>query len=153
MLVRFRSEGGYPLTPIVVINHPLSASSIYYDPWHPPCSIYMPDSLLFHNLCSRFLWSTSWPGTLHFIFLHPVIVFFCSTCPYYRNLFCCSTKITSSNPNLSEQHNKCLTVGWIFVKLRIYKIQTRESQLNFGWISIVQCFDAVGWVAGRASGP
>jgi len=32
-----------PLTPIVVINHPLSASSIYYNPWHPPCSIYMPD--------------------------------------------------------------------------------------------------------------
>jgi len=25
----------YPLTPIVVISHPLSASSIYYDPWHP----------------------------------------------------------------------------------------------------------------------
>jgi len=27
----------HPLTPIVVINHPLSTSSIYYDPWHPPC--------------------------------------------------------------------------------------------------------------------
>jgi len=35
----------HPLTPIVVINHPLSASSIFYDPWHPPCSIYVPDSL------------------------------------------------------------------------------------------------------------
>jgi len=33
-----------PLTPIMVINDPLSASSIYYDPWHPLCSIYMPDS-------------------------------------------------------------------------------------------------------------
>jgi len=30
----------HPLTPIVVINHHLSASSIYYDPWHPPCLIY-----------------------------------------------------------------------------------------------------------------
>jgi len=29
---------------IVVINHPLHASSIFYDPWHPPCSIYVPDS-------------------------------------------------------------------------------------------------------------
>jgi len=28
-----------PLTPIVAISHPLSASSIYYNPWHPPCSI------------------------------------------------------------------------------------------------------------------
>jgi len=25
----------HSLTPIVIINHPLSASSIYYDPWHP----------------------------------------------------------------------------------------------------------------------
>ena len=36
----------YPLTPIVVINHSLSASSIFYGPWYP-CSIYMPDSLFF----------------------------------------------------------------------------------------------------------
>jgi len=35
----------HPLTPIVVINRPLSASSIYYDPWHPPCSIHAPDNL------------------------------------------------------------------------------------------------------------
>ena len=26
---------------------------------------------------------------------------FCSTCPYHCNLFCCSTKIISSNPSLS----------------------------------------------------
>jgi len=39
----------YPLTPIMVINHPLSASSIFYDPRHP-CSIYMPDSLLPQSL-------------------------------------------------------------------------------------------------------
>jgi len=35
--------------PIMVINHPLSASSIYYDPRHPPCSIYVPDSLSAHK--------------------------------------------------------------------------------------------------------
>ena len=40
----------HPLTPIVVINHPLSASSIYYDPWHPLCSIYVPDSLFSQSL-------------------------------------------------------------------------------------------------------
>jgi len=34
-----------PTQSIVVISHPLSASSIYYDPWHPPGSIYVPDSL------------------------------------------------------------------------------------------------------------
>jgi len=27
-----------------VISHPLSVSSIYYDPRHPPCSIYVPDN-------------------------------------------------------------------------------------------------------------
>jgi len=62
------------------LDHPLSASSIYYDPWHPPCSIYVPDSPC--STISRspsFLWSTSWPGTLNLIlhtFLHPIIVFF-----------------------------------------------------------------------------
>jgi len=30
---------------ILIDNHPLSASSIYYDPQHSPCSIYVPDSL------------------------------------------------------------------------------------------------------------
>jgi len=34
----------HPLTPILIIKHPLSTSSIYYDPQHPPCSIYMLDS-------------------------------------------------------------------------------------------------------------
>ena len=38
----------------------LSASSIYYDPWHPPYSIHTLYSL-FHNLSPSFLWSTSWP--------------------------------------------------------------------------------------------
>jgi len=37
----------HPITSIVVINHPLSASSIYYD---PPCSIHTPDSLFPQSL-------------------------------------------------------------------------------------------------------
>jgi len=68
----------HPLTLILVINHPLSASSICYNPWHPPCSIYVLTVIL-HNLCTSFFWSNSWSGTLHFIlhtFLHPIIVFF-----------------------------------------------------------------------------
>ena len=35
----------HPLAPILIINNPLSASFIYDNPQHPPCSIYMPDSL------------------------------------------------------------------------------------------------------------
>jgi len=34
----------HPLTPILIIKHPLSASSIYYDPQHPHCSILVLDS-------------------------------------------------------------------------------------------------------------
>jgi len=71
------------LTPIVDINHPLSASSIYYDPWHPPCSIYMPDSVFPQSL-SKFslVYLLAW--TIHFIlhtFFHPVIVFFSQHMP------------------------------------------------------------------------
>ena len=57
-----------------------------------------------HNLSPSFLWSTSWPGTLHFMlhtFLHPITDFFRNTCPYHCSLICCSTKIMSSNPSLS----------------------------------------------------
>jgi len=35
----------------MVINHPLSASSVYYDPWYPLCSIYGL-TVFFHNLIS-----------------------------------------------------------------------------------------------------
>ena len=44
----------------------------------------------FHNFSPSFLWFTSWPGTLNFIlhtFLHPIIVFFCNTCPYHRTKY------------------------------------------------------------------
>jgi len=61
----------------------LYAFSIYYDPWHPPYSIHMLYSL-FHNLSQSFLWSTSGPGTLHFILhtlLHPIIVVFSQHMP------------------------------------------------------------------------
>ena len=34
----------HPLTPILITRQHLSISSIYYDPQHPPCSIYVPDS-------------------------------------------------------------------------------------------------------------
>jgi len=74
----------HPLIPIVVINCPLSALSIYYDPWHLPCSIHAPDSLFPQSLSTSFLWSTSWPGTLHFILhtlLHPIIVIFSQHMP------------------------------------------------------------------------
>jgi len=41
------------------------------------------------------------PSTSYSIHFFTKSFYFCSTCPYHRNLFCCSTKIISSNPNLS----------------------------------------------------
>ena len=53
-------------THIVVINHPLSASSIFYNPWHPPCSIYVTDSL-FPQSFSKFplVYLLAWQPSLH----------------------------------------------------------------------------------------
>ena len=66
----------YPLTLIVVINHPnlLFPSTTIHGILHiqSTCS-----TVFFHNLSPSFLWSTSWPGTLHFIlhtFLHTTAV-------------------------------------------------------------------------------
>jgi len=70
-------------------SHPSWSSNIpicflhLQDPWHPLYSIRALYSL-FNNLSPCFLWSTSWPGTLHFIlhtFLHPVTVFFLQHVP------------------------------------------------------------------------
>jgi len=91
-------------------------------------------TVCFHNLSPSLLWSTSWPGTLHFIlhsFVHP------RTCPYHRNLFCCSTEIMSSNPS---------RVGWnkfrqlvpllinkdisLIVRGRLYSSCVRSSVLH-----------------------
>jgi len=71
----------YPLTPILVINCPLSASSIYFIHDILPVQS-MCLTVFFHIIFPSFLWPTSWPGTVHFIlhtFLHPIIVFFFAT--------------------------------------------------------------------------
>jgi len=55
-------------------------------------------TVFFHNLCPRFLWSTSWPGTLHFIlltFLHPVIVFFSQHIPISHTIATCFAVVPS----------------------------------------------------------
>jgi len=82
----------------------IPASSIYYDPWHPPCSIYVPDSLF--STISLHVFLALPPGlapstSYSIYFFTQSLSSFCSTCPYHHNLFCCSTKIMSSNPSLS----------------------------------------------------
>jgi len=80
---RYQKKNIHPLTPIVVISQRLSASSIYYDPWHPPCSIYVLYSLftisvqVFFGLPLGLAPSTSY--SIHFFteslsLFHPILV-------------------------------------------------------------------------------
>ena len=100
-LSRYRKK----LTPVLIINHPFSTASIYYGPQHPPCSIYMLDSLIAQHV-SKFslFYLVVWHPPLHtpyISFFIQSLSSFCNTCPCCHNLFCCSTKIMSSNPSLS----------------------------------------------------
>jgi len=84
----------HPLTLIVVINHPLSASYIYYDPWHSLCSIYMPDSLFPQSL-SKFslVYLLAWHPPPHHCLLfaaHAHTVLHCIVCQCF-----CSLLVTS----------------------------------------------------------
>jgi len=69
----------HPLTPIMANNHISSAYSIDYDPFHPPCSVFL------HNLSRSFfgqplgLVAPSTSYTTHFII--PIIVFFSQHMP------------------------------------------------------------------------
>jgi len=80
------------------------SSIYYYDPWHPPNSIYVLYSLFPQSL-SKFslVYLLAWHPPLHtpYISSSNHYLLFCSTCPYHRNLFCCSTEIMSSNPSFS----------------------------------------------------
>jgi len=60
------TEETFTHLPILIISHPLSGSSIYYNPWHPPCSIYMPDSPFAQPLSnSSLVYLLVWPPPLH----------------------------------------------------------------------------------------
>jgi len=80
----------------------LSASSIYYDPWHPPYSIHVLYSLFPQSL-SKFslVYLLPWHPPLHTPYISsPNHYLLFATRLYHRNLFCFSIKIMSSNPVL-----------------------------------------------------
>ena len=67
-------------------------------------SLFKMCAIFLHNLSPLPTSSTSWSGALHLIFHNfftQSVSSFCNTCPYYRNLFCCSINIISSIPSLS----------------------------------------------------
>jgi len=89
---------------ILIIIQSLSVSSIYHNPEHPPCSNYVVDNLFaqplsMSSLVYLFVWSP--PPHIPYISSPNHLSSFRSTCPYHRNLFCCSINITSSIASLS----------------------------------------------------
>ena len=56
----------HPLTPILIIRHSLWTSSVFCDPQHPPCSIYMLDSPFPQRLSrSSLVYLLVWNPLLH----------------------------------------------------------------------------------------
>jgi len=101
----------HPLTSIVVINHPLSASSIYYNPWHPHTIQFMCLRVFFHNL-SKFslVYLLAWHPPLHtpYIYSPNHCLFFAThahtiaTC-FAAVLKLCRLILVSLNPLLGAQ--------------------------------------------------
>jgi len=77
----------HPLTPILIIGHPLSSSSIYNNPWQPLCSVYELDSPLVQPLQVLFgLPLGLGPSTSYSMhFFTQSSSSFRSTCPYQRS--------------------------------------------------------------------
>ena len=92
----------HSLTPILIIGHPLSSSSIYSDQWHPLCSFYVLDSPLVQPLQVLFgLPLGLGPSTSYSLHFFTQSSSFRSICPYQRSLFCCNTNAMSSIPIVS----------------------------------------------------
>ena len=65
-----------PLTPILIIRHPLSFSSIYYDPYHPLVQFTCLQSLSQPLSRSSFVFLLVWDPLLYTPYIHPIIIFF-----------------------------------------------------------------------------
>jgi len=150
---------GYPgeLIPEEIFTHPATWSSSNLYQLLPATTIHsilpvhiMCLAILLHNLSLCPLWSTSWSGALHLIFhfFTQSVPSFRNTCPYHRNLFCCSTKIISSIPSLSHHlllgspsftltlhiHLTILISGhWSATSMYIAPNQQNNSRAHYAW--------------------
>ena len=66
-------------SPILIIGHPLSSSSIYSDPWHPLCSVYELNSPLGQHLSRSSL--------VFLLALDPQLHTQCISLPNHHHLF------------------------------------------------------------------
>jgi len=75
---------------------------------------------------------------------------FHSTCPYHQNLFCCSTEIISSNPNLSQLYLELSFTLMPHIHLTIL-ISACWSAISFSLLA-GQVFSALMLLVGRQEG-
>jgi len=91
-----RDNPGEPVPEETFTHSHLSAFSIYYNPWHPPYSVFFHNLQVFFGLPLGLAPFTSY--SIHFF--TQSLSSFRHTCAYHRNLFHCSTEIMSSKPSL-----------------------------------------------------
>jgi len=140
----------HPLTPIVVISHPLPAFSIYYDPWHPPCSIYVPDSLFPQSLSQVFFGQ---PLGLAPSLRTPSIsspnhcLLFTAHCPYHRKLFLTVTEYIFVSLSLDRHKSMVYAVlAWCsIVRYIIWLTHLQCERLLFrsSCLSSVVCLSSI----------
>jgi len=109
------------LTPIVVTSHPLSASSIYYDPWHPPCSIYVPDSLFLQSL-SKF-------SLVYLLAWHPPLLTPYISSPNYCLLFAEHAHIIATCFAVVPRLCHLILVSLSTLYLELYLVASRHTSI------------------------
>jgi len=130
-----RDNPGEPVPEETFTHSHLSWSSIVLYLFHPSTMIHsiLPVqstclTVFFHNLSPSFLWSTSWPGTLHFllhIFLHPITWFVETVKNCFPRLF---TTCKEQIPGFSRTH-----------KTRFQGLSRINSVHKHGCISSKKC--------------
>ena len=132
----------HPLTPIVVINRPLSASSIYYDPWHPPGSIYTPDSLFPQSL-SKFslVYLLAWHPPLHTPYIYS---------PNHRLLFAIHAHTIATHFTVVPRSCHLILISLSLSHILLY----HPLQLQLNWYSSTrvskQCVESLPLSASRS---
>ena len=89
----------------------------------------------------------------------------CKICSFLHTVYCCFTTTLGQNVfSLLQCNDSAERLTNLFLACRnacsitsILSKYRRENQLNKNWVCFIfykclQCFDAVGWAAGRASG-
>ena len=113
-------------------------------------------AIFLHNIFPCPLWSTSWSGALHLIFhtfLHPISAFFSQhmrcyghvTCPYHRNLFCCSKGAKRIQSSSQISHKPCDNRFWATVCKTVHPMLS-DRCLSCLSVTLVYCGQTVGWI-------